>query len=43
VKAIALVQSAQKRIAEPQLAAFLKILLPTLERHRDTAMSLNRM
>jgi putative membrane protein len=43
VKAIAMVQSAQKRIAEPQLAAFLKMLLPTLERHRDTAMSLKRM
>ena len=43
VKVIALVQSAQKRIAEPQLAAFLKMVLPTLERHRDTAMSLNRM
>jgi putative membrane protein len=43
VKAIALVQSAQKRVAEPQLAAFLKMLLPTLEHHRDTAMSLKRM
>ena len=42
MKAIALVRSAQKRIAEPQLAAYLKTLLPTLESHRDTAMALSK-
>lgn len=42
IKAIALVRSAQKRIAEPRLAAFLKTLLPTLEKHRDTAMALSK-
>jgi putative membrane protein len=42
IKAIALVRSAQKRVAEPQLAAFLKTLLPTLEKHRDAAMALGK-
>jgi putative membrane protein len=43
VKTIALVQSAMKRVAEPQLATFLKMLLPTLETHRDRALALSRM
>ncbi len=42
MKAIALVRSAQKRVAEPELAAFLKKVLPTLEKHRDTAMALSK-
>jgi putative membrane protein len=42
IKAIEMVQSAQKRIANAPVAAFLKTLLPTLESHRDTAVALSR-
>lgn len=42
IKAIEMVQSAQKRIANVPVAAFLKALLPTLESHRDTAVALSK-
>jgi putative membrane protein len=42
IKAIEMVQSAQKRIANVPVAAFLKSLLPTLESHRDTAVALSK-
>ncbi len=42
IKAIELVQSAQKRIASAPLSAFLKTLLPTLQSHRDTAVALSK-
>jgi putative membrane protein len=42
IKAIEMIQSAQKRISNVPLSAFLKTLLPTLQSHRDTAVELSR-
>jgi putative membrane protein len=42
IKAIETVQSAQKRIANVPISAFLSTLLPTLEGHRDTAVAISR-
>jgi len=42
IKAIEMVQSAQKRIANPEMSALLKELLPTLQSHRDTAVTLSK-
>jgi putative membrane protein len=41
-KAISVVRSAEPRVSNMQLAAFLKKLLPTLESHRDTAIALGK-
>jgi len=41
-KAISLVQNAQPRVSSPQLTAFLRQLLPTLEKHRDAAIALSK-
>jgi len=41
-KAIAMVQAAQPRVSSAPLTAFLRKLLPTLQKHRDTAMALSK-
>lgn len=42
IKAIEMVQSAQKRISDVPISNFLKELLPTLQDHRDTAVAVSR-
>jgi putative membrane protein len=41
-KALALVRSAQPSVKNAQLSAYLEKLLPVLEKHRTTAMTLNQ-
>jgi putative membrane protein len=42
IKAIEMVQSAQARISNIPISNFLKELLPTLQSHRDTAVTISR-